>query len=494
MHTKEPLAIVWLKRDLRLQDNEAIFNALNTGKKVLLLYVFEEFLIKDPHYDIRHWNFIKESIVDLNKELIPFNSKILAVNSEVAATINQLMQHYHIQDLFSHQETGLLCTYHRDQKITRYCHNNLIKWTENIWNGVLRGVQNRRGWVSQWTNYMESPLIDFNPKNQLLTIKEIEHLETLFSVTDLSTPNITPIQKGGISEALKYQNTFFKERYINYTKGISKPELAQESCSRLSPYLAWGNLSTRQVWQAAKNIRPLSKNKKDLDAFTSRLKWQAHFIQKFEMEHTMEDSSINKGYHMLKKSISAKYQKAWQDGQTGVPMIDACMRCLNETGYLNFRMRAMIVSFFTHLLWQPWQDCAVYLSKMFIDFEPGIHFAQVQMQAGETGVNTLRIYNPIKNGYEHDTNANFIRKWVPELAHLQTKHVHEPYSMTPLEQNLFNIKLGVDYPEPIIDLKENRKKANKILWEMKNDPLVMQENNRILAKHALNKSTLNIAG
>ncbi|MDO3695553.1 FAD-binding domain-containing protein [Wenyingzhuangia sp. chi5] len=494
MQTKEPLAIVWLKRDLRLQDNEAIFNALNTGKKVLLLYVFEEFLIKDPHYDIRHWNFIKESIIDLNKELIQYNSKILAVNSEVAATINQLMQHYHIQDLFSHQETGLLCTYHRDQKITRYCHNNLINWTENIWNGVLRGVQNRRGWVGQWTAYMESPLIDFNPKNQLLTIKEIEHLETLFTVTDLSTPIITPIQKGGVTEALKYQNTFFKERYINYTKGISKPELAQESCSRLSPYLAWGNLSTRQVWHAAKNIRPLSKNKKDLDAFTSRLKWQAHFIQKFEMEHTMEDSSINKGYHMLKKSISVKYQKAWQTGQTGVPMIDACMRCLNETGYLNFRMRAMIVSFFTHLLWQPWQDCAVYLSKMFIDFEPGIHFAQVQMQAGETGINTLRIYNPVKNGYEFDTNANFIRKWVPELAHLQTKHIHEPYAMTPLEQNLFNIKLGVDYPEPIIDLKENRKRASKILWEMKNDPLVMQENDRILAKHTLNKSTLNIAG
>ncbi|MDO6801723.1 FAD-binding domain-containing protein [Wenyingzhuangia sp. 1_MG-2023] len=490
MYPKESLAVVWLKRDLRLQDNEAIYNAIQTGKRVLLLFVFEDFLLKDPHYDTRHWNFIKESIADLNQRLLPYNSKILAVNSEVSATINQLQQYYNIRDLFSHQETGLLCTYHRDLKIARYCHNNLINWKENIWNGILRGIQNRKGWQKNWKNYMETPLLPFHPKNQLLTLHEINELEKQFSIADLSTPKQCSIQKGGITEALDYQNSFFEERYINYTKGISKPKEAVDSCSRLSPYLAWGNLSTRQVWQAAKTIRPLSKNKKDLDAFTARLKWQAHFIQKFEMEHTMEDSSINKGYSMLKKAISKKYQIAWETGQTGVPMIDACMRCLNETGYLNFRMRAMIVSFFTHLLWQPWQNCAVYLSKMFIDFEPGIHFAQVQMQAGETGINTLRIYNPIKNGYEHDTNADFIRKWVPELASLQTKHIHEPYLMTPLEQGMYNVKLGIDYPEPIIDLKANRKKASKILWEMKNDPLVMEENNRILKKHTLKHTTL----
>jgi len=494
MQHKETLAVVWLKRDLRLNDNEAIHNAIATGKRVLLLFVFEEFLIKDPHYDKRHWDFIKESITDLNNLLQPYNSKVLAVNSEVAATLNQLQQHYHIQDLFSHQETGLLCTYHRDLKIKRYCNNNLITWTENIWNGVLRGIQNRKGWIGRWKEYMQAPQFYFHPKNQLLTIHEIEELEKQFSTTKLETDRNPLIQKGGTIEALKYQNTYFKEQFLNTHKKMSKALESKEICSRLSPYLAWGNLSTRQVWQAANTIRPLSKSKKDIDTFTARLKWQAHFIQKFEMEHTMEDSSINKGYQLLKKNISQKYQTAWKTGQTGVPMIDASIRCMNATGYLNFRMRAVLVSFFTHLLWQPWQDCAVYMSKMFIDFEPGIHFAQVQMQAGETGVNTLRIYNPVKNGHENDTNAEFIRKWVPELADLQTKHIHEPYLMSPLEQGLYNFKLGIDYPEPIIDLKANRQKASKILWEMKNNPMVMQENDRILRKHSTDDAPLNIAG
>ena len=226
-------------------------------------------------------------------------------------------------------------------------------------------------------------------------------------------------------------------------------------------------------------------NAKHIGAFLSRLRWQAHFIQKFEMEHIMENASVNKGYHKLKKSISKKYQEAWKKGQTGYPLVDACMRCLQETGYLNFRMRALTVSFFTHILWQPWQDATTHLSQMFLDFEPGIHFPQLQMQAGETGINNLRIYNPVKNGIEHDEDAQFIKKWVPELKNLDTVFAHEPYLMTPLEQQMYNFSLGENYPNPIVDLKNTRKKASDILWNLKKNPEVRKESNRILLKHTL---------
>ena len=265
---------------------------------------------------------------------------------------------------------------------------------------------------------------------------------------------------------------------------ISKPALARESCSRLSPYIAWGNISIRQVFNEALRCKTES-NKKHLGAFISRLRWQAHFIQKFEMEHTMENASINKGYQKLKKSISLEYQKAWEEGKTGFPLIDACMRCLTETGYLNFRMRAMLVSFFTHILWQPWQASSQHLSRLFLDFEPGIHFPQLQMNAGETGINLLRIYNPIKNSLEHDEDGTFIRKWIPELAHLETPFVHEPYLMTPLDQQFNNFELGVDYPNPIVEIKVARKKASDILWNMKKNTDVKKESERILKKHTL---------
>jgi deoxyribodipyrimidine photo-lyase len=148
-------------------------------------------------------------------------------------------------------------------------------------------------------------------------------------------------------------------------------------------------------------------------------------------------------------------------------------------------MRAMVVSFFTHNLWQPWQEATQHLSRQFLDFEPGIHFPQLQMQAGETGINLLRIYNPIKNSYEHDPNGEFIKKWVPELQNIPTEFIHEPYKLTYLDQQFNNFELGKDYPKPIIDINKTRKYATDILWKMKKNAIVKEENKRILQLHTL---------
>ena len=482
---KEEIHVVWFKRDMRLQDNEAIYNALEANKRVLFLYVFENSLLEDPHYDKRHWNFIKQSLADLNTDLKKYDTKVLCVQTEVVNTFNQLFNYYKINTVFSHQETGLLITYNRDKEFTRYCRNNSVNWVENNNNGVLRGLLNREDWFDKWDDFMYDSLIknEYNAA-KFISIEEITQLEKYFQIVDLKTPKYKYFQKGGTRTAWRYANTFFDKRHEKYMFNISKPALARESCSRLSPYIAWGNISIRQVFNEALRCKTAT-NKKHLGAFISRLRWQAHFIQKFEMEHTMENASINKGYQKLKKSISLEYQKAWEEGKTGFPLIDACMRCLTETGYLNFRMRAMLVSFFTHILWQPWQASSQHLSRLFLDFEPGIHFPQLQMNAGETGINLLRIYNPIKNSLEHDEDGTFIRKWIPELAHLETPFVHEPYLMTPLDQQFNNFELGVDYPNPIVEIKVARKKASDILWNMKKNTEVKKESERILRKHTL---------
>ena len=483
---KPEIQVVWLKRDLRLEDNEAIFNALSTKKPTLLLYVFEPLLLEDEHYSERHWSFIKESIRDLNESLKPYNSKILAIETNVIPAFNHILSHYSVKHVFSHQETGILVTFNRDKLFSRFCKNNLITWHENINNGVFRGLQDRSEWTEKCQAFFEMAPLPFAPhKNQLLSIEDIEALENNIKIPSLITPIETPFQKGGRSMGIKYLESFLSKRHLNYMFHISKPELSRKSCSRISPYLAWGNLSVREVYHKAYNLNKTTSNKKPLEAFMSRLRWQAHFVQKFEMEHTMETESVNKGFQKLKKDVSQAYQEAWKTGRTGYPLIDACMRCLNETGYLNFRMRALVVSFFTHNLWQPWQDASKHLSGMFLDFEPGIHYPQLQMQAGETGVNMLRIYNPIKNSIEHDAEATFIKKWLPELRNLNTPFAHEPYLMTKLEQQLYNFKLGKDYPFPIVDLHTSRKKASDILWGLRNNKLVKSENSRILRKHTL---------
>ncbi|MEN8885007.1 MAG: FAD-binding domain-containing protein [Winogradskyella sp.] len=488
MADREHINVVWLKRDLRLQDNEAITTALKTGRRVILFYVFEHALLNDNHYSQRHFNFIKEALRDLNTQLKPYNSKVLTVTSDITSAFNQLQEFYKINTIYSHVETGLLLTYNRDKEFKRYCRNNFIKWVETTNNGVERGLTSRKDWFENWEVYMNKPLEIFNPAdNQLVSNEVIERLEKVFSITCLETPKEAPFQKGGSTIGWKYADSFFNSRHEAYMYNISKPEASRSSCSRISPYVAWGNISIRQVFQKGQAIKAVSKDKRHISGFLSRLRWQAHFIQKFEMEHTMEEASVNKGYHKLKKSISEDYQNAWFKGKTGFPLVDASMRCLVETGYVNFRMRAMLASFFTHILWQPWQAATRHLSQQFLDFEPGIHFPQLQMAAGETGINTLRIYNPTSNSLKHDPDAVFIKKWVPELAELDTPFIHEPYLMTEMEQTFYNFKLGEDYPLPIVDIKINRKRASDILWNMRNDTEVVRESFRILKRHTISE-------
>lgn len=489
MTVKKHITIVWFKRDLRLEDNEALYLAMKTNQPILLLFVFEEMLMNDKHYSERHWQFVRESLKDLNEKLKPFKTKILIVKSTIIDTIEKLKKSYQITHIFSHQETGLNITFDRDKTLKTYCQNNKIIWTESINNGVFRGLKDRKNWVEQWEAYIFQPCLPFLPQpQQFIELNAVNNLEKDFETIDLHQKKVGNFQPGGSSFGQKYAASFFENRYKKYMFYISKPLEARTSCSRLSPYIAWGNLSIRQVYHQALLVKD-KKRDRHLNAFMSRLRWQAHFIQKFEMEYRMEFEPINKGYLVLYKPINQNFHEAWQTGQTGFPLIDASMRCLNETGWVNFRMRAMLVSFYTHCLWQPWQNASNHLAQQFLDFEPGIHYPQLQMQAGETGINTLRIYNPIKNGITHDEEAHFIKKWVPELAKLPINFIHEPWTMTPIDEIFNDFQLGINYPKPIVNLEKSRKKASDILWQMQKEDSVKKEAYRILKKHTLSNRT-----
>lgn len=480
--------IVWLKRDLRLSDHEPLAASLKSGL-TLIYYVFEPLLIEDPHYDERHWRFIWQSIQDLNTQLIPFNTQVYIYYGDVISGLNEIEQRFSIANLFSHEEIGLLSTFDRDKAVKTWCEVHNITWHESASGAVSRGKKNRNNWDSHWCEVMKAELNQpvlssaalvsnadlYNLPQCILPISWTEHDEFML--------------KGGELWAQKMLQSFLNGRGKNYHFNISKPELSRKSCSRLSPYLAWGNISLKQFYQSILMKRSEAGWKRPIDALASRLHWHCHFIQKFESEHQMQWRPVNKAYSELNYpkihcglTVEARLNQ-WQQGETGYPLVDACMLCLVKTGYINFRMRAMLVSFLCHHLLLDWRLGVTHLAKLFLDFEPGIHYPQFQMQSGVTGTNIIRVYNPVKQSLEKDKDGIFIRKWLPQLSELPNEMIHTPWDLTSMEQQIYQCKLGETYPLPMVDINETGKIARDLLWDFQKRFDTKKESQRILSTH-----------
>lgn len=484
----ERINIYWFKRDLRLFDNEAFYEACKSSKPIFLIYVYEPSLMQDAHYTDRHWRFIKESIDDLNNELKSHDTKVFCIRAEVIDFFKKLTKEIKIDTVFSTNETGLNITYERDIEFSEFCKNNRIQWKEFQNGAVQRGIKNRDKWSNAWYSYMKKEI-------EIPNIEKVnfdKNLPNIFKENEY-TPEFIPnpnFQKGGRSRGKDWENSFFEHRIENYNDYISKPELSRLSCSRLSPYFAWGCLSVREVYQRSLELKQNSDYKRNFTAFNSRLRWQAHFVQKFEMEPRIEYEAFNKGYLDFEYNKNDDHLERWKDGRTGYPLVDACMRAVKQTGYINFRMRSMCVSFLVHHLFQHYAEGSIYLASQFLDFEPGIHYAQFQMQAGLTATNTVRVYNPTKNAHDHDSEAIFIKKYVPELGNLPASLAIEPWLIEETEASFYNFNYGKDYPERIVDISETRKHALSKLYGHRKNQLVQKEKSRILNMHTIKRKSL----
>ena len=484
---KKTINIVWLKRDIRTLDHMPFYMAESNQQYFIPIYIFDSKIINHRDTSNRHLQFIHNSILVVNKKLKKYNKSVEIFYGDSLEIFKYLISTFNIINVYSYQESGIKMSWERDKEVKELFLKVNINWTEFQRDGIVRGIKNRKNWNRLWHDEMHKKIIvnDFSKQKKI-------KFKNQFKIPKTILDKISKINKytqpAGEYNAWKYLKSFGEKRFVDYAFYISKPEKSRYSCSRLSPYISWGNLNIRLVYQYLQKIKKKRKSLRSLNAMMSRLHWHCHFIQKFEVDCTYETDFINKGFYSLVRNKNSKYIKAWEDGMTGFPLIDACMRALKKTGWINFRMRAMLVSFFVHNLDQDWRDGAYFLARQFLDYEPGIHYPQFQMQAGTTGINTIRIYNPVKNSIEHDKDGIFIKKWVPELKNIPVEFLHEPWRLSELESNFFDFRIGIDYPLPIVDLKTSTKNAKEKIWNHMKNKKVKKEKRRILNIHVNQKN------
>ena len=489
-----PLQIVWFKRDLRVDDHRPLLEAA-ARVPVLPLAVVEPELLRQPDSSGRQWAFCRESLIALRRDLARLGQPLVVRVGAVEQVLERARRQFGVAGLWSHEETGNGWTYARDRRVMAWARQHGIPWIEIPQFGVTRRLASRQGWARRWEERMAEPLAAVPPGLEPLEGLDPGRLPTAEQL-GLAPDPCPGRQGGGRCEGLAVLESFLSERSRTYQRGLSSPNTAGVSCSRLSPHLSWGTLSLREVVQHTRQRRSALTAvawRRSLQRFDERLHWHCHFIQKLESQPSLEFQELHPltaGLRESEGAASAARLAAWADGRTGLPFVDACMRSLRATGWLNFRMRAMLQSVASYQLWLPWRDSGLHLARLFVDYEPGIHWSQCQMQSGTTGINTIRIYNPIKQGLDHDPEGVFIRRWLPELEAVPAVHLHQPWTMDRATQERAGCLLGRDYPTSIVDWTAAAAHARDRLWALRREQGFAATPDAIQQRHGSRRSGL----
>ena len=497
-------ALVWFKRDLRVADHAPLAEAARC-ESALGLFILEPAWLASPECDPRHVAWLLQCLSGLRESLAARGLPLLVCTGEAVDILARLRNAYPFTHVFSHEETGPGWSYDRDKAVARWCRTEGVAWTELPQTGVVRRLKDRRGWAGRWQARMDAPVIEtptgwrapagWSPGNDAQARAALAalpawlppggshairaSLKHLPSLADLGLCVKGDLQgtlpPAGEAAAHDTLASFLAGRGRGYRRHLSSPLSAEDGCSRLSAHLSFGTVSMRTVHQATEAAIRTTPDRglaNDLRGFAGRLRWHCHFMQKLEDEPAIEWRNFSRAADGLRPGDGPEMTEtdreklhAWCEGRTGFPMVDACMRQLRATGWLNFRMRAMLVSFAAYHLWLHWREPGLHLARQFLDFEPGIHWSQMQMQSGTTGINTLRIYSPSKQAQDHDPQGLYIRRWVPEYG-------------TPA------------YPAPIVEEKAAVKAAKDRLYGLRKTQQAQTEASQIQERHGSRKSGL----
>lgn len=475
------IAVWWVKRDARLADNACLTEADRLGLDVLPFFAFEPSILAADDTSDMHIQAQWQAIGELRATLRKHRTDIIIAHGEVVEKLAKLYAIVPFTHVLAHEEIGNDLTFRRDLAVAEWCRGHGVEYREFPQSSVRRRGVNRDRLHELW----QTRIVNTTPL-PVPAMRQTEDLQRLAASTTF--PRFDAFTENHLWQAVSEVNAgktlsnFLDHRGRWYRGGISSPNTAFTAGSRLSVHLAWGTLTTRQIWHAVRErLAALDPDdpksarwKQSLQSFLSRLHWRDHFTQRLESEPALEFLSLHPSYRNLPYENDEQLHAAWREGKTGFPLVDAVMRCLAATGFVNFRMRAMVVSFACHVLHLDWRLIHPHLSRVFRDYDPGIHLNQLQMQAGVVGLNTIRVYNPTKQLTDWDADCRFVKQWIPELRHVST-------------ENILHGDQLPSYPSPIVNFAERSKHMTRLLYEIRKSSAAQAATAAVLLKHGSRK-------
>lgn len=485
------------KRDFRFLDNEALHWLERNEVEFFAAYVWEPSLMATYEFGEMHRFAVAQALGAMRDRYQECGVPLIECVGEMVDRLDVLHARIGFDLLLSHMEHGAHETYDRDLNVKAWCKTRGVRWIEFAGSTVKRGLKDRDEREKIWNDHMaQRPrptpkrLIGAQCSGETVgqfdrEVSDFRHSMAARHQSLGFADRLQPVSEPAAQETLQ---DFLNDRSIRYRGGISSPNTALTHGSRLSVHLAWGTASIRSVYRAARSKmfelqNPLPDGKPSaeerrhfasLKSFAARLHWRDHFIQRLEDQPDMPDHALSPAFEDISFSNDSEHLASWREGRTGEPMIDACMRCLNHTGFINFRMRSMCISYGVYGLHLDWRSLGRSIAEVFYDYEPGIHWSQVQMQAGVVGINTIRVYSPRKQLLDQDPDLHFVKRWIPELAEIANSEI--------LSYGSLIADLGA-YPAPIVSFAERSAAMKKVMYAIKGGAENREVKGEVLRKH-----------
>lgn len=464
----QSVSLVWFRQDLRLHDNPALAEAIDTGH-VLPVYILDDTNAGDWKIGSASRWWLHHSLQQLNQTLA---NKLWVYKGDPKQIIERLISEHSIENVFWNRcfEPWQV---QRDKKIKNELEylgisvrsfNSALLWEP--WTNLKHDDTPYKVFTPFYENGMENLFIETPTETKIAKLKAIpcsqanDKIEQLALMPTLNwyegiASNWSPGERG----AQERLDSFIQKGIKNYKVGRDFPAL--NSVSRLSPHLHYGEISPRQILHCIAKATQGMQVEANVAHFQRELAWREFSYSLLYYFPFITHRNLNQKFDQFPWVENEALLRLWQEGKTGFPIIDAGMRELWHTGYMHNRARMIVASFLVKNLCIPWQLGAKWFWDCLLDADLANNSASWQWVAG-SGADAapyFRIFNPVIQSQKFDPDGNYIRSYVPELSSCPSKLIHDPGSASPTEIRKHGIILGKDYPLPIVDLKETRAAA-----------------------------------